>query len=582
MSRRIHSPLSGIERQLDQRLVELQSLFELSQILNSSLQLNPILNNLLLTPMGRMMITRGLVMIRQQDDDFKVVIAKGLPSNVLHHRLRLPAQLDQPVRTTDLTDEFSEFISFLETHRITLILPINSNGHMSGIIGLGARVGDQKFSTDEIAYLDSLSNIAATAIQNALIFKELETVNRQLDKKVQELGTLFEIGRELNSTLDEEKIVAMLVYAVMGEMAVQRCMVLLKSQGRLQLMAQRGIPSADAVQIARLAQEYLSELEQPLVAQDAEAEEITRLQALGIALAIPMRIQSQARGVLLIGPKSRRSPFDSDEIDFLFNLANRAMLSLENARLFQEALDKQKIEDELALARDIQQRLLPRDNPQIPGVQIAGLNIPSSQVGGDYYDSIPLENARVACVIADVSGKGVGASLLMSNIQASIHSLITGYNDWAAMIARINNLIYSRTSYDKFITLFFIEIDPRRMQATFVNAGHNPPYLMRSDGTLLPLEEGGLIIGMMPDVVYRSGTIPLQKGDLILMFTDGVTEARNQNGEEFEETGVQNFLLSHRDCSVQEIVDRLLTCVREFAQDGILPDDLTVLGVRIA
>jgi len=585
MNRQRNSPGTGVQKELEQRLLELQSLFEMSRILNSSLQMHSILNNLLLTLMGRMMISRGFVMVRQDDDQFELIIVKGLSREFLHMRLLANDDLQRPLLTDDIPDREGELKSFVQNQRIALLLPIHNQDQLIGLIGLGEKIGNQSFTNSEFEYLASLSNIAATAMQNAWMYKKLQTVNRQLDRKIKELNTLFAIGKELNSTLDEEKIIAMLSDAVMGEMEIYRCLVLIKRDGVLQMVATRGtqIAPMDLAEPGnRALEERLSSQLHPLLVNGVAPDDLLQsLAAWGVDLAIPMRIQAEFRGVLLLGQKVNRQPFDADEIEFLFTLANRAMISLENARLFKEALEKQKIEDELLLAHDIQQRLLPTKSPEIPGVQIAGLNIPSRQVGGDYFDWIPLTGNRVACVVADVSGKGVGASLIMAIIQASIHSLIHIHRHPDEMISQINNLIHSRTSDDKFITLFYIEIDPGRKQATYVNAGHNPPILLHRNGTMHCLDQGGLILGILPGITYRAETISLQKGDLILMFTDGVTEIRNPRDEEFGEQGVRDFLVGNRDRPIQEIVDQLLKRVREFAESEILPDDLTVLGVRL-
>ena len=304
---------------------------------------------------------------------------------------------------------------------------------------------------------------------------------------------------------------------------------------------------------------------------------------LGIRAAIPMRIQNKNRGMLLVGPKMSSQTYRADELEFLSTLCNRVMISLENARLFQETLEKQRLEEEIAIAREIQQRLLPSSFPQIQGFEIYGLNIPSLQVGGDYFDCFQLDEDRLVFAIGDVSGKGVGAALLMSNLHAGLHTLVQSKADIKTIVGRLNDLIYANTNFDKFITFFYAEIDPGSKIIRYVNAGHNPPYIYHADGTFEMLEDGGLILGMMPGVKYDMGETVLKSGDRLVTFTDGVTEARASSGEMYEEERLEELILNAvvEDINIRQFADLLINELEKFSRGEPQADDITMLALQV-
>ena len=576
---------SEIARENDQRMVELKSLFEMSKVLNSSLELQTILNNLLLTPMGRMMITKGLVLTFEKEENFVIKIVKGISGDVLNRTIRVYKQIQAPVLVDSLDDTDQECKKIIGKLGIEMLFPLLSTNKTVGLLGLGPKLGNTPFSDSEMEYLSSLTNLAATSIENALMFQKLETVNRRLDKKIQELNTLFDIGKELNSTLDIEKIVNLLSLAVMGEMLVSKCFVFILEEQFLKLRESKGILAESDEYKALQSKSFLKSLRSVLHPFLVDEKELNKnlqiLQQLSLKVVVPMRIQDQVKGVLILGEKITRNPYTADELEFLSTLCNRAMISLENARLFEEALEKERMEEELNIARDIQQRLLPGSYPDIQGYELLGINIPSRQVGGDYFDCFQLEGNRLAIAIADVSGKGVPASLLMSNLQAMLRSLVTTHTDIGSMVGRINNMIYENTSYDKFITFFYAEINTIENTLTYVNAGHNPPYLYRIDGSQRTLDEGGLLLGMMPNVPYPTETLNLKEGDLVLMFTDGVSEAKNLKDEEFEEWRIEQMLACNRNSSVEHIINLIINEIRTFSQGTIQSDDVTMLAFRV-
>lgn len=568
--------------QLDEKVYELQALFDLSKALNSSLKLRTILDTILLTPMGKLLVGKGMVLISKGANGFIIETLKGLPKSLLGNKIQVDDFPESPVFTDQLKP--SVWQGFVQKYELELVIPIRHNDKNLGLIAFGKKIVGNQYSDSELNYLHSLSNIAATSIQNGIIFEELNDVNRQLDKKVQELNTLFEIGKELNSTLESDKVINLLAYSIMGEMMVNRCLIFLVENGKIALTLNKGFQNEEDLKLLKDPDflEKLAKFDEPKIVNENTKDELyTKLADFGIAVVVPMRTQDELKGVLALSEKITKTQFAKAELDFLTTLGNLSMISIENARLFEETLEKQKLEKELLIAREIQQRLLPESCPKIENYEVAAINISSLQVGGDYYDCIKLNDGRYFFTIADVSGKGAPAALLMSNLQASLHVLVNTGLDISEITKRVNNLIYRNTGYDKFITFFCGVLDLDNKTFTSVNGGHNPPYLFHKDGSFETFTEGGLILGMMPDIEYHCETKKLQSGDCIVMFTDGVSEAMDANSEEFEEKRIEQTVLDNYENSAEGILQNLIDAVKEFSKGQPQSDDITILTIKI-
>lgn len=554
-------------RAVDERLMELQALFDVSKVLNSSLSLLNILNTLLLTPMGRMMLGKGMVLLKRGEGPTYVVeTLKGMPRELIGQQLEIDYGGNAPFALVEIEEQ--PWTAFLRQHGLKLGAPIISNSKQIGMMVFSGKLNKEDFSGSELEYLQSLSNLAATAIENGMVFQELREVNRRLDKKIQELNTVFEIAKELNATLDSDRIVNLLGLALMGELITQRCLIFIEENGKLRLRLAKGVRQPGDLALAddSVLQRGLMQLTQPHFVGSLPDEELrARLQELQIAVASPMQSQETVRGAVLIGEKITGAEFLPHELEFLATLGNTALISLENARLFGETIEKQRLEEELAIAREIQQRLLPKGPPNLANIEIAAVNLPTYQVGGDYYDYFAIDDHRYIVSIADVSGKGIPAALLMANLQATLHAMIPPDIPLQQIVVRINHLLYHNTTSDKFITLFIGILDAQERTFTSVNAGHNFPFLCHADGTLQTLEKGGLLLGMIPNVAYEMEMHHLRSGDCIFMYTDGISEAMNAHEEEFSEARILAVLRAHLGSKAPEILSAMTDAVRNHA-----------------
>ncbi len=253
----------------------------------------------------------------------------------------------------------------------------------------------------------------------------------------------------------------------------------------------------------------------------------------------------------------------------------------EQKRAQQEAiLHQQEQEREITEAKAIQEKLLPRDLPQMPGYEIASAWQSARLVGGDYFDILPLDEKTLGLCIADVAGKGMPAALLMSNLQAAVRGLSSLSALPHLLCARLNSIVCRNTDSDRFITFFYAQLDGPSRRLAYVNAGHNPPFVMRSDGSHERLRVGGAVLGVFDGRNYELGSAQLLPGDRVVLFTDGVTEACNLSGEEFGEVRLLGLLEEHRMLSADELQAKILAVVAEFS-GGRRQDDATLLVLSV-
>ena len=254
----------------------------------------------------------------------------------------------------------------------------------------------------------------------------------------------------------------------------------------------------------------------------------------------------------------------------------------EEARAREEALiHLQEQEREIAEAKAIQEKLLPREIPQMPGYEIATAWQSARLVGGDYFDILPLDDQTLGICIADVAGKGMPAALLMSNLQAAVRGLSSLSIAPDLLCSRLNSIVYRNTESDRFITFFYAHLDGSTRRLAYVNAGHNAPFVVRSDGSHERLRDGGAVLGVFASRNYEMGSTQLSAGDRVILFTDGVTEACNPVGEEFGEARLLRLLEDHRTLSANELQGKIIAVVAEFS-GGRWQDDATLLVLAVA
>lgn len=301
-------------------------------------------------------------------------------------------------------------------------------------------------------------------------------------------------------------------------------------------------------------------------------------------LSVPISVERSTKGLLVVGDKESRrgvGPFSDGDRRTLELLANQAAIALENLELHQSALDKQRLEREIELASEIQRQILPKGTPEVEGYELAGWNRPARHIGGDYYDFYRLANGRdLVLILGDVSGKGVPAALLVSTLHSSLRLLLDRVELGPDLLARLNEHILASSLSNKFITLFAARLDTATGELVYLNAGHNPGIVVRGDGTVEEMGPGGLPLGLLPNVSFRAETLQLAPGDLVCLYSDGITEAAATNDDEFGMERLSALLAEGSRMSLCELVRRIDSRVTDFAAGLPQGDDQTLLLVR--
>ncbi|HMD32713.1 MAG TPA: GAF domain-containing SpoIIE family protein phosphatase [Candidatus Acidoferrales bacterium] len=298
-------------------------------------------------------------------------------------------------------------------------------------------------------------------------------------------------------------------------------------------------------------------------------------------LCHPIRNNSeQIVGVLQLLNK-KTGAFNASDQGFLEAISLHVALALENARMHRAVVQQERLERDLALARSIQASLLPETPPQLSEFDISVFHRPTQMVGGDYYDFLMLDQDTMLTVVADVEGKGVASALMMSNLQAMLHTLVGHLHSLERLVEAINNLMASEGRQRKFMSMFVAMLDRRHRGLHYINAGHVPPAVIRADGTIESLREGGMVIGVMPGQSYARGFLRLEQGDVFIACTDGITEAMDREGEEYGLERLEKTVAKHRGLKAPEIVKNLLAEVDAFSRGGTHEDDTVVLIMKV-
>ncbi|MFZ5432644.1 MAG: PP2C family protein-serine/threonine phosphatase [Calditrichota bacterium] len=341
--------------------------------------------------------------------------------------------------------------------------------------------------------------------------------------------------------------------------------------------------TAESDLVARLEHEQRPIMVDEMLASSRVAltmEETTWLAERRVALVLPLITRTGLVGFLGLGSKIERDDYAAEELRILSSLASQVALASENIRLIEENVGKKRLEEQLEIARRIQHGFLPQQMPSTPGLEIAARSRFCLEVAGDYYDVIPLSTGETVMAVGDVSGKGAGAALLMANLQASLRTAVGMGVPLPDVVARINELIYHNTPPEEYITFFVCVFNPATNKLSYINAGHNPPLVRHRNGNLSMLDAGGFILGFTTDVRYQQGEIEVVPGDVILMYTDGVSEAMNTQEEEFGEHRIRKFLSRVNSFNSTDALKALETEVMHHRESGPLEDDFTILLVK--
>ena len=574
------------------RLSELQNLLEVSKAISSSIQLKKILDTLLQTSMAKTAVTKGIVLSLKSDKLFIVETLKGLRQSHIGKKLEVNWPEPQTMSLNDIKDT-SNWLTFLTKLSLTLVVPIVNKGRCLAILAFNDKSNKESYSSEELEYLKSLANLVAPVVESALAFQSLADDNSKLDKKNQSLTKLFKLSNELNATLESDKMINVLTSILIEKLATQRCIIFTEEEDNLILQ------SNDERQDITIFEdkEFLSWIR--TLTQTFRIESLKANSSSNSSkwyknlkewnLIVPISGGKSARGIILIGHRASLREYKDDEIEFVSILGKFSMLSLEKTYLFRQAVAKQKKEKELAIAQAIQERILLGQTSDLQGYEIALFNMPMHKFGGDYYDSFAIDSQRHVVAIAEIPSNGIPAALLKSNLQAMLRAMMATEIPLVKIVERINKVIHQSAPQGKFITFFVGILDLERNSLTYVNAGQKPPYLFHNndvpveDSKFQLLAKGGFLLGMSADTTYESETVLINQGDWVLMYTDGVSEAINENEEEFTEERIEQMIrsgLSKKYESAVSMLDFMTAEVKGFMTSQQQRDDLTLMTLH--
>ena len=407
------------------------------------------------------------------------------------------------------------------------------------------------------------------------------------------LALLYRLSQTFNSSLDLSEVLNSVIDEVILSMHAERGFVVLHTESeQLDFRVARGIDHATIAdpqfQVSRSIVERVVHEGKPVLSSDAQTDtrfsmrQSVMMLGLRSLLCVPLTLKGRIFGAIYVDNRMQAGIFTEPDLDLLTAIASNAAIAIENARLYQEAVEKGRLEQELRLAHQVQTSMLPTQAPQIAGWEFAAAWEPARQVAGDYYDFIRYRDGDLGLVIADVSDKGMPAALFMAMTRSIIRASLLNTSTPKEAIRQANQLLAEESTNGMFVTLFYARLTPSSGELTFVNAGHNPPILYRpgSPDRMDFLQRTGMALGIDPDIPYEEITRKIMPGEFILFYTDGIPEAQDAAGHFYGMERLQSMLEESCERSASEIVSSLDRSLRTFTNQSAPYDDITVILAR--
>lgn len=467
--------------------------------------------------------------------------------------------------------------------RTILCVPLKSKERILGVIYVDNRVMSGIFTQAELELLITIANHAALSIENTRLYYETQN-------NLYTLRLLYEITASLTSTLDLQSVLENCLSRVQQILGAEAASILTLEGDELVFQVALGEKSSQikpmCLQLNQGIAGWVVQNRLGVIVnepqQDARFFSQTDAET-GFStenlLAAPLLLNEKASGVIEVFNKP--GGFTNVDLELLSTIASSASIAIENARLYQAAVEKGRMERELQVARNVQASLLPTHIPQVPGWEFAVRWLPARQVSGDYYDFIPLAEGRLGLVIADVTDKGMPAALFMAFARSIMRASMDGAVSPVDGIQKANRLICTDSSYGLFVTTFFASLDPLAHEMTCVNAGHNPPLIFHQEtGSHEILNSTCLPLGIELDTLYIQHTVKFAPGDFIVLYTDGVTEAIDSEDRMFSLECLEELIHEQRSASANDLLEAIEQSVRGFLQGGPPTDDLTILVAK--
>ena len=565
---------------------------ETSKLLNSTLNIDELLDIILdLTAKAMEAQASSLLLIDKKREKLELYVSREAK-----HRRKLSQKMGEgiagwvaenkkPVISNEVkkdprySSKLEEQIGFSVDSLICV--PLLRRGNLIGVVSVANKLDEKKFDQVDLDLFLSLADQIAIALDNSYLY-------RKAKKETLEKETLLEVEKSLSSSLDLHEVLELILDSLLKVVQYDATAIFLidKKKRQIEYIKARGFDPALEPDLqlkigqglAGWAAQTQRSLIVPNVKEDPRYIE-ARVETQS-GMAVPIISNQRIIGVFSL-ESNELNAYDEDDLELLDAFASLAAVSIERAREHQEILEKRKLEEELSIARRIQKTFLPNKHPKMPGFDISGINIPSEKVGGDYYDFIPIIENQVGIAIGDVSGKGIPAALIMASFRASLIAEIRNNYAIRSIMFKVNNLLFESTESDIYVTAVYGVLDTKNRIFTFTNAGHNAPIFRHADEKMEYLLEGGVALGAFENLEYEARPISLSSEDIIVFYTDGVTEAKDENEEEFGTKRLKQVINDSYHLSASEIQNNIYQAVKDFTDSKPKADDLTMIVIKV-
>jgi phosphoserine phosphatase RsbU/P len=524
---------------------------------------------------GRRLVAREFPDGSDAPTELRLARGHGLAGWVFSHPQTLRIAPDGP--RPDLRGTIPPF-------RSALVVPMFRRGAVFAAVECLDRRGTEAargFTDADADHLEVAAEQIAFALDHALLYEETE--RRALEKEV-----LLEVAKALSEPLDLDEVLSAILSALREVVQYDAAALYLvhRTTSGLERVIEVGYaPGSDEALGLRVGVGlvgWVAKTGEPVIVPDVTRDPryVAARPSTRSEVAAPLVFHGRTIGVFNL-ESDTEDAYHEGHLELLSAFAVHAGIAVERARMLREMVEQRRLEKELAIAREIQESFLPKSAPRLSGFELAGTARAHAQVGGDYYDWIRVSDNRIGLAIADVSGKGIPAALIMAGFRMSLLAEIR--NDFAirAVMSKVNSLLHESTDRDKFVTAFYGVLDHKNRVLLFSNAGHNPPILLRADGRIEYLHEGGVALGVLGEARYEERPIALRSGDVLVLYTDGVTEAESPGGEQFGQTRLEQTIVRLADRSAEAIRDGIEHTVMDWCGEKGLGDDLTLMVVKV-
>jgi len=427
------------------------------------------------------------------------------------------------------------------------------------------------------------TSTVVTSLEGALSNQTMAIERGGGPKSSAPMQALIRAGQELSENRPLEELFQVILDLAIQAVNAQRGVLLTLEGEQLIPQAHKG----DGFRISTAVRDRVVKEKCSILVRDAQMDDAFKgrmsivEQKVHTMMAVPLQTKDRIIGIIYVDSPFVLREFTKSDLELLTVMANVAAIKIEHARLAEVEQAERIMARDLTQAADIQGRMLPDQAPVVPNADLAGFNVPCRTVGGDYYDFFPYPDGRVALALGDVSGKGMPASLMMMALQARVQVLAEDPVDLSAFMTRLNKGTCAKCPSNRFITFFFCVLNPATGELRFANAGHNPPIVVRASGETIMLEGGGPVLGIVPFAPYKEERLQLNKGDMLVLYSDGVTEANNPDYEEYGEERFMKVLAEHRTEPATTIVQAVTKSLFEFTSGAAQADDITLSVARL-